>query len=78
MINNTTAPIYFVENEYDIRNDGEYDESLYTTAAGKLVKMHAPVVGDQLIMSVTAEVLATLAVGDIVNPTTGGTIVKST
>lgn len=75
--NNTETPIYFVENEWDINDNTDYDESTYTTAAGQLVKMHAPVVGDQLIMSVTTAVLSTLAVGDTVNPTTGGTIVKS-
>lgn len=74
--NNNTTPVYFVENEWDINDASEYNEALYTLAADKYVRMHAPVVGDQLIVSTTDAILATLTVGDYVNANAGGGIVK--
>lgn len=68
--------IYFVENEWDINDAVDYDEKNYTCKIGDFVKMHRPVLNDQLVVSVTAEVLATLAVGDQAKPASGGSIVK--
>lgn len=69
---------YMVENEFEIYGEGDYDLSTYSIPAGHYVKMRRPNVNDELIVSVTSTVLATLNVGDTVKPTTGGTIVKHT
>ena len=73
-----SAEIYFTENEFEIYGDKDYDQTTYSIPAGHYVKMRRPNINDELVMSVTSEVLATLAVGDTVKPTTGGTIVKHT
>jgi len=71
-----SAEIYFTENEFEIYDDGDLDQTAYSIPAGHYVKMRRPVINDELVMSVTSEVLATLTVGDTVKPTTNGTIVK--
>lgn len=73
-----SAEIYFTENEFEIYGDKDFDQTTYSVPAGHYVKMRRPVINDEIVMSVTAEVLATLAVGDTVKPTTNGTIVKKT
>ena len=73
-----SAEIYMVENEFEIYGDKDFDQTTYSVPAGHYVKMRRPVLNDEVIVSVTSEVLATLAVGDTVKPTTGGTIVKHT
>ena len=73
-----SAEIYFTENEFEIYDDADLDQTAYSIPAGHYVKMRRPVINDELVMSVTSEVLATLAVGDTVKPTTNGTIVKKT
>lgn len=73
-----SAEIYFTENEFEDYGDTDFDQTTYAVPAGHYVKMRRPVINDELIMSVTDEVLATLAVGDTVKPTTNGTIVKKT
>lgn len=69
-----TDNVYFVENEWEIDDSTSYDESKYTVKAGKLVKMHAPVKNDELIMTVAEELQETLEVGALVQPAAGGTI----
>lgn len=78
VIANGDGGVYFVENEWDVNDGGDYDEANYTLAADKFVKMHMPVVNDQLIVSVNDTLYAALAVGDIVNPAANGTIAKAT
>lgn len=73
-----SAEIYFTENEFEDYGDKDFDQTTYSIPAGHYVKMRRPNINDELIMSVTSEVLATLAVGDTVKPTTNGTIVKKT
>ena len=75
--NNTESPVYFVENEWDINDGVNYNEAEYTLAAGQYVKMHTPVVNDQLIVSVASALYATLSVGDVVTPAANGTIAKA-
>lgn len=70
--------IYFTENEFEDYGDKDFDQTTYSIPAGHYVKMRRPNINDELIVSVTSEVLATLAVGDTVKPTTNGTIVKHT
>lgn len=73
-----SAEIYFTENEFEDYGDKDFDQTTYSIPAGHYVKMRRPNINDELVMSVTSEVLATLAVGDTVKPTTNGTIVKHT
>lgn len=73
-----SAEIYFTENEFEDYGDKDFDQTTYSIPAGHYVKMRRPNINDELIVSVTSEVLATLAVGDTVKPTTNGTIVKHT
>ena len=73
-----SAEIYFTENEFEDYGDKDFDQTTYSIPAGHYVKMRRPNINDELVVSVTSEVLATLAVGDTVKPTTGGTIVKHT
>lgn len=71
-----TDEVYFVENEWEIDDNLNYDEAKYTVAPGHLVKMHQPVKNDELIMTITDELKAALAVGDTVTPAATGTIAK--
>lgn len=66
--------VYFVENEWDIDDNDEYDETLYSVVAGMPVRMKRPLNGETLVMSVSDATYAALSVGDIVEPTTGGTV----
>jgi len=71
-----TKELYLVENEFEDYGDKELDWAAYTVPIGHYVKMRKPESGDQLIISVTAEVLATLTVGDLAKPASGGSIAK--
>ena len=66
---------YFVEQV----NPGvreEWNDIENEIKIGEFVRMHKPLLGEQLIMSVTSEVLATLTEGDTAKPAAGGTIAK--
>jgi hypothetical protein len=67
---------YIVENEFEDYGDTMFNTAEYSVPVGHYVKMRRPNINDQVVISVTAEVLATLAVGDIVTPASGGSIVK--
>ena len=71
-----TAEHYFVVNEFEDYGTGEFDAATYSVPVGHYVKMRRPNLNDELIMSVTAEVAATLTVGDTVKPAIGGSIAK--
>lgn len=73
-----SAEIYFTENEFEDYGDKDFDQTTYSIPAGHYVKMRRPNINDELIVSVTSEVAATLAVGDTVKPASGGSIVKKT
>ena len=77
-VNAGTKEMFVVENEFEDYGDKDFDQTTYSIPAGHYVKMRRPNINDELIVSVTSSVLATLAVGDTVKPTTGGTIVKKT
>ena len=68
---------YVVENEFEIYGDKEYDESLYSVPAGHYVKMRRPNVNDELIVSISSELYASLSVGDVVKPASGGSIASA-
>jgi hypothetical protein len=71
-----TKELFLVENEFEDYGDKELDWAAYTVPTGHYVKMRKPEAGDQLIISVTSEVAATLAVGDLCKPASGGSVAK--
>ena len=66
---------YFVEQVEPGTRD-EYDDTNNVIKIGEFVRMHKPLLGEQLVMTVTSTVLATLTEGDIAKPASGGTIAK--
>lgn len=75
VIKEGTDEVYFVENEWEVYEDvSEYNTAEYTVPAGHAVKMHRPLVGEQLIMTVDEVLYAALTEGAMVKPTTDGTI----
>lgn len=67
---------YLVENEFEDYGTGDINYAEHTVPAGHYVKMRRPNINDEIIVSVTSTVLATLAVDDTVTPASGGSIVK--
>lgn len=65
---------WFVENEWDINDNAPYDETKYAVEPGVLVRMHRPLIGEELIMTVEKALYDTLNVGDKVAPAAGGMI----
>lgn len=66
---------YFVE-QVNPGTREEYNDVEPEIKIGEFVRMHKPLLGEQLIMSVTTTVLGTLTEGDIAKPAAGGTIAK--
>lgn len=73
-----TDEVYFVENEWEVDENAEWNEADYTLPAGKYVRMKRLLPAEQVIMTVGSELYATLAVGDTVQPAAGGTVAKYT
>lgn len=66
---------YFVE-QVNPGTREEYNDVEPEIKIGEFVRMHKPLLGEQLIMSVTSTVLGTLTEGDTAKPAAGGTIAK--
>lgn len=66
---------YFVEQVNPGTRD-EWNDIENVIKTGEFVRMHKPLLGEQLIMSVTSTVLGTLTEGDTAKPAAGGTIAK--
>ena len=69
--------VYFVENEWEVDENAEWNEADYTLPTGKYVRMKRLLPGEQVIMSVTSELYSALAVGDSVQPAADGVIAKT-
>ena len=69
--------LFLVENEWEINDNEEYDTSKYELKAGKLVRMHRLVAGDQFIMTVAEEVYNAANEGDAMAVAAGGTVAKA-
>ena len=67
---------YITENEFEDYGDKEFNTATYSIPTGHYVKMRRANVNDQVIINVTSEVAATLTVGDIAKPASGGSIAK--
>ena len=65
-----------MENEWEVDENAEWNEADYTLDAGKYVRMKRLLPGEQVLMSVENSLYTTLAVGDAVQPATGGTVAK--
>jgi len=73
-----TDEVYFVENEWEVDENAEWNEADYTLPTGKYVRMKRLVPGEQVIMTVENTLFSTLAEGDTVQPASGGTVAKKT
>lgn len=65
---------WLVESEWDINDNAPFDETRYVTEPGTLVRMHRPLVGESLVMTVDKTLYDALAVGGAVSPAAGGSI----
>lgn len=70
--------VYFVENEWEVDENAEWNEADYTLPSGKLVRMKRLLPGEQVIMTVDSTLYSGLNVGDTVQPAAGGTVAKHT
>ena len=69
--------VFLVENEWDINDNEEYDTSKYELKAGKLVRMHRLLAGEQFIMTVAEDVYNAVNEGDAMAMAAGGTVAKA-
>lgn len=69
--------VWLVESEWDINDNVPYDETLYETQPGTLVRMHRPLVGEELITTMEKALYDALAEGGLVAPGAGGTVVSA-
>lgn len=70
--------LWFVESEWDINDNAPYDETLYETKPGTLVRMRRPLIGESLIMTVDKALYDSLALGAKVAPAAGGAVEATT
>ena len=71
-----TDEVYFVENEWEVDENAEWNEANYTQPSGKYTRMKRLLPGEQVVMTVDSTLYAALAVGDSVKPAAGGTVAK--
>lgn len=71
-----TKDQFFLENEWDFCDVCDYNTSTHTCRVGEYCRMHRLLEGEQLIMTVAADVAAGLEVGDTVTPAVGGSVAK--
>lgn len=64
--------LWFVESEWDINDNTPYDETKYLTEPGTLVRMHRPLIGETMVMTVEKALFDSLSEGDKVSPAAGG------
>lgn len=70
--------VYFVENEWDVDENAEWNEADYTLPTGKYVRMKRLLPGEQVLMTVDSTLYGSLSEGDLVQPATDGTVAKYT
>lgn len=61
--------VYFVENEWDIDDNDEYNEALYTNKVDEYVRMRRPTIGDKVIFTTLVG-----AVGNTIGPVADGLV----
>lgn len=70
--------VYFVENEWEVDENAEWNEADYTLPTGKYVRMKRLLPGEQVLMTVDSTLHGALSVGDLVQPVADGTVAKYT
>ena len=70
--------VYFVENEWEVDKNAEWNEADYTLPTGKYVRMKRLLPGEQVIVTVDSTLFAALSAGDNVQPASGITVAKKT
>ena len=73
-----TDEVYFVENEWEVDENAEWNEADYTLPSGQYVRMKRLLPGEQVIMTVASDLFAALNAGDAVQPAADGTVAKYT
>ena len=69
--------LFLVENEWEVYEDaGEYNTAEYKVDKGHYVRMHRPLIGEQLIVTVSDDLYDAVNVGDTVQPTAAGLVAK--
>ena len=68
--------VYFVENEWEVNENAEWNEADYTLPKDKYVRMKRLLPGEQVIMTIASELFGTLKENDPVRPAADGTIAK--
>lgn len=70
--------IFLVENEWEVYEDAdEYNTAEYTVDKGHYVRMHRPLIGERMIITVEHSLAETLAVGDTLKVTADGLVAKA-
>lgn len=70
--------VYFVENEWEVDENAEWNEADYTLPTGKYVRMKRLLPGEQVLMTVDSTLYGALSEGDLVQPAADGTVAKYT
>lgn len=71
-----TDDVYFVENEWEVDQNAEWNEANYTLPTGKYVRMKRLLPGEQVLMTVDSTLYGALSVADVVQPAASGTVAK--
>lgn len=72
------AEVYMVENDFPVDQHGVYDETAFELEAGELVKMKRPLLGEQIVISVSDELYSAAKVNGMYTLAKGGAIVAAT
>lgn len=68
------AEAYMVEADFPVEENGVYDEAEFKVKAGELVKMKRPLMGEQIVLSVSKEIFNAAAVNGKFTLAAGGSI----
>ena len=71
VVNKLNANYYFVENGFDINDNGAYNKKTYSVAVGGELRAHPLVVGEEFL---TTKITGTLSAGTEYGVKTDGTI----
>ena len=71
------AEVYMVENDFPVDVHGVYDETAFELEAGEYVKMKRPLLGEQIVISVSDDIYSAAAENAMYTLAAGGTIVAA-
>lgn len=60
------AEVFLVENVPATESTGVYDETTFGPKAGEYARIHRPLAGEELLVSVASNLLAGVVVGDVI------------